>query len=588
MKVISLVVAVSLAFAFAACGAKSDLEGSRPIFDGTSDPVVEEAVNLPPEAQCPEDLYASPGKPRMLEGRGTDDGWIAGYLWEVESAPSGAAAAPSPAASPTTSFEPDLAGTGDAPLLYTLRLTVTDNLGLTGSCTCTVMSVEGPPIALCPEDQSIVSGETAVLEGDAYDDGYIVGYLWEIVDAPAEHGSHLEDAAKATSLFVSGIEDSGGFTLRLTVTDDEGLQDDCEVHVSVGGVPEAICPGDLEVPTRTTVTLEGAAEDDGTITAWSWACIENDTDTAPTLGTPAAQTTTFWALRVGHYTMQLSVTDDAGLSDTCTFVVTTTETPPTAICPADIETRPLTEVELVGAAEDDGEILRYDWLLVDKPVGSSAASPSPAMGRISHFTPDVAGEYTIRLTVTDDMGHQTSCEFKVIAQSGEGLRVEIYWNPPENAADTSDVDLHLLHPSAPAWEYESLDCYYANCDSRFYVLEWDAPGTDDNPRLDLDDVDGYGPENINIAIPVAQTYRVGIHYYDNDFWGDSQVYVKIYCGTITVDPVYEAGPRTLRAYGPREPMNDFWKVADVTWNGYSCSITPIDVVVTHEQALTER
>jgi hypothetical protein len=316
MRTTLSMVLAGLAILAAACGAKNDLEGRASIFDGGGDAgPAEEPVNLPPEAICPEAIYASPGKAGVLEGGGTDDGWISAYLWEVESAPAGSTAAPSPADSPTTAFEPDQAGTGDDPLLYTLRLTVTDNEGLTGSCTCTVMSVEGPPVALCPEDQSIVSGETAILEGDAYDDGFIRGFRWEIVDGPAGYQAHLEDENRATARFVSGSDDSGSFTVRLTVTDNEGLEDSCETHVSVGGVPTAICPEDMEVPTRTEVTLQGNAEDDGVIAAWLWECVENDTDTAPVLGSPSSQNTTFRARRVGHYTMQLTVTDDTGLSD---------------------------------------------------------------------------------------------------------------------------------------------------------------------------------------------------------------------------------------------------------------------------------
>ncbi len=581
-------------------GARTDVYDRGGIFDGGTDAAVEERENMPPEALCPEETYASPTKPAVLAGSGTDDKWIAGYLWEIESAPDESNASPFPEDSATTSLRPDKAGTGDAPAMYTLRLTVTDNEGLTDSCTTLVKAVEGPPVAICPEDESVVAGGEVVLEGDAFDDGYLVSYLWEIVSGPEDYESYLVDFNDKTATFVSSENDSGIFTVRLTVTDDEGLQDACEVQVSVGGVPTAICPEDMVIPTRTDQLLEGNAEDDGTIVGWLWECITHDTDTNPTIVSPEAQNTNFWALRVGHYNMQLTVTDDFGLTDSCTFMITTTETGPTAICPETVETTPLTVVRFTGGGEVDGEIVEYYWGLVSVPIGSMAEPPSPSNAQTATFMPDVAGEYTIRLTVTDDNRNAAFCEFKVIASSGEGLRIEIYWNPPRNPSDPSDVDVHLLHPDADRWFHESLDCYYANCDSRFHVLDWDEPGTDDNPRLDLDEVDGYGPENINIFAPVTgQAYRVGLHFYDAEDlinWRTAHAYVKVYCGEISTEPVYEVGPRALNADEDgfcTDSMyfwecNDFWRVADITWGGFSCSIDPIDDIILAREAESHR
>jgi len=356
-----------------------------------------------------------------------------------------------------------------------------------------------------------------------------------------------------------------------------------------GGVPTAVCPDDMTVPTRTEVTLHGDAVDDGTIVSWAWEVVSHDTDTPPTLGSPGSQDTTFWALRVGRYEMQLTVVDDTGLTGSCTFTVTTTPTGPTAICPPTIETTPLTEVELVGDGEDDGSIVGWLWELASSPTGSSAAGPAPAMEKISYFTPDVAGEYHVQLTVTDDDGLTGSCDCLIRAIPSEGLRIEIYWNPT-SSTDNSDVDLHLLHPASPTWFHDSGDCFYGNCNaSSGMILEWDVPAyTPDNPRLDIDDVTGYGPENINIDIPVAgHTYTVGVHYYSDHGFGPSQVYLKIFCGTISMYPVYEVGP--TRLLGSSSPMeNDFWKVAEVAWDGFGCSVSPIDSIVLAREASASR
>lgn len=566
--------------ALAACGSRTDIGGKKWV--GLGDADTDGDVNEGPEAICPEEAWASPGKPAVLYGDGEDDRLVQSWLWETVDGPAGWTSTPSPSEAPITSFDPDREGD------YTLALTVGDEGGLTDTCEVVVHSVVGPPIAFCPEDMVVEVERPVDLHGDGYDDNWIETFRWEIVYTPTGSTAELSYADQPDARFTPDV--TGTYLVRLTVVDNEGLEGSCEFEVRAGGVPTAVCPEDQEVPTRTTVTLHGDAVDDGSIVAWSWAVLEHDTDTDPVLGTPGEQDTTFWALRVGTYRMQLSVVDDDGLSGSCEFTVVTTPTGPTAICPPEIETTPLTEIELVGDGEDDGVITGYSWEVVSRPSGSSTPPPAPPDEPVATFMPDVAGEFVIRLTVTDDDGQRGSCEFSVLATPSEGLRVEVYWNPPESSDDPTDVDLHLLHPTSPAWFDERGDCYYGNCNAdAAFILDWDVtPYPGDNPRLDIDDVDGYGPENINIDEPVVgHVYTVGVHYFADDGYGPSRVYVKIYCGTISIDPVYEVGPMTLHIGGMWED-NDFWKVAEVSWDGYHCEVRPIDVVVRADQAMSSR
>ncbi len=563
-----------------ACGSRTDIGDKKgwrlPDSDTDGD------ANGPPEAICPEEAWASPGKPAVLYGDGEDDVGIATWSWSALDGPLGWLAQPHPSQSRVTSFDPDLVGD------YTLELVVGDAEGLVDSCEVAVHSVVGPPVAFCPDDMTVEVDRPADLHGDGYDDNWIEGFRWEILSAPPGSVAELEFADLPDARITPDV--TGTYRIRLTVVDNEGLEGSCEFDLAAGGVPTALCPDDMEVPTRTTVSLHGDALDDGTIVSWSWLVLEHDTDTDPVLGSPGHQDTTFWALRVGTYRMQLAVVDDDGLSGSCEFTIVTTPTGPSAICPPDIDTTPLTEVELVGDGEDDGRIVGWRWSVVSRPTGSSAPGPAPDTAQVSYFMPDVAGEYRIRLTVTDDDGLTGSCEFSVNAIPSEGLRVELYWNPPESPSDPTDVDLHLLHPTSPVWFDDAGDCYYANCNaSASMILEWDVPAFwPDNPRLDIDDVEGYGPENINIDNPVTgSTYTVGVHYFSDDGWGPSQVYVKIYCGTVSLDPVFEIGPVRLTA-GVDYEGNDFWKVADVTWDGYDCEVRPIDVIVSANDAMAHR
>jgi hypothetical protein len=245
--------------------------------------------------------------------------------------------------------------------------------------------------------------------------------------------------------------------------------------------------------------------------------------------------------------------------------------PPTVTCPPPAVTRPLVPVTLTGSASDpDGAIASWSWTLVSAPPGASGIFSAPTAPS-TQFTPNLVGVYTIRLVVRDDSGLTAECTTTVTAR-GDGIRVELTWN-----TDRSDVDLHLLRRAGgTGWFNIPNDCYYANPRP-----SWDAPGTADDPRLDIDDTNGYGPENINLDAPViGATYRVGVHYYNA--WGapPTTATIRIYCGDISVTPV-ATYMRTLSNGSSGPDANDFWRVADVRWDGEDrCTVTTIDTLTT--------
>ena len=171
---------------------------------------------------------------------------------------------------------------------------------------------------------------------------------------------------------------------------------------------------------------------------------------------------------------------------------------------------------------DGGSIVDYEWTLVSSPPGATTAMPGGSANRRG-FSPDVAGEYIGELVVFDSDGLASDpCYATLTATAGDGLWVEMFW---ENSGD--DMDLHLLQPGGSLADYYS-DCYYANCTSG---LEWGSSGTADNPVLDLDDIPGTGPENINIDSPARGIYSVYVHDYPGSVYnGTNYVTVNVYWG----------------------------------------------------------
>jgi hypothetical protein len=130
-----------------------------------------------------------------------------------------------------------------------------------------------------------------------------------------------------------------------------------------------------------------------------------------------------------------------------------------------------------------------------------------------------------------------------------GLHIEVEWS-----TDACDVDSHLLNPGGTFFDCNN-DCHFGNMSP-----EWGQQGTIDDPFLDVDDVDGYGPENINLSEPALGLYTFMVHYYNdsyNDSFGtDTDVTVRLYTyGQL----VQTWGPQNL------DHTNITWDVFTIDW-----------------------
>jgi uncharacterized protein YfaP (DUF2135 family) len=117
------------------------------------------------------------------------------------------------------------------------------------------------------------------------------------------------------------------------------------------------------------------------------------------------------------------------------------------------------------------------------------------------------------------------------------LYTALQWN-----TDGTDVDLHLVGPNG-------VDCYFRNKSP-----SWGGV-------LDIDDVNGFGPEHITIPVlKQTGTYTLYAHYYDPKGKGSSHVWVQVK----TPAGRKSFGPHILTAKG------DTWQICNISFG----SLTP--------------
>jgi MYXO-CTERM domain-containing protein len=251
------------------------------------------ASNQPPVASAGGPYSAAVGAPVTLDGSASrdPDGSIASYAWTFGNGTGGSGATPS--ATYAT------AGT------FTVTLTVTDNGGATNqaSTTVTVTPNTQPPVANAGGPYAGTANVAISFNGAASrdPDGSVVSYLWNFGDGATASG--------VTSMHAYAA--AGSYTVRLTVTDNDGLTDSASTTAQVsdgtGLQPPVASPaGPYHGVIASPVAFDGSAssDPDGTIVSYDWTFGDG--------GTASGAKPTHSYSAVGTYTVTLTVTDDTG------------------------------------------------------------------------------------------------------------------------------------------------------------------------------------------------------------------------------------------------------------------------------------
>lgn len=222
--------------------------------------------------------------------------------------------------------------------------------------------------------------------GSTDTDGSIVSYAWDFGDGSTGSG----DAPSHT------YQNTGTYTVSLTVTDDAGDSDTATTSATIGAgnqPPTADANGPYSGTTGSAVDFDGSgsSDADGSIVSYVWDFGDGSTGSGVTTShTYNAQ---------GTYNVNLTVTDNDGAVDSASTSVTVdpANRAPTADAggPYSATAGENIVFDGTGSSDPDGTIDSYAWDFGDGSTGSGA-TPSHAYA--------ASGSFNVSLTVTDDGG----------------------------------------------------------------------------------------------------------------------------------------------------------------------------------------
>jgi PKD repeat protein len=254
-------------------------------------------------------------------------------------------------------------------------VTVTDVIGNTATCNATVtVSDNLAPNAICQNIsvQLDAAGNASIVAAD--------------VNNGSTDNCAIDNMSVSPNTFTCA--EIGPNTVTLTVTDVNGLVSTCNATVTVQ---------DLLGPTATCQNITVALDINGMATIVAAQIDNGSTDNCSGSLTYSITPNSFDCTLSSPAQVELTVTDVAGNSSTCTATVTLIEnTPPTAICQdITIQLDANGTVSIVGADVDGGSSDNCG-------VATLAVNPST-------FDCSNIGDNTVTLTVSDANGNSSTC-----------------------------------------------------------------------------------------------------------------------------------------------------------------------------------
>jgi len=325
------------------------------------------------------------------------------FTWTLLNKPTGSTASLSSTTSAKPTFNADIAG------IYVFGLVVNDgkvdSAAVTVSVTASAANVA--PVANAGTNQNVVLG-AVTLDGSTSSDanGDSLTYKWTLLSKPTSSTASLANATTAKPAFIADV--AGNYVASLIVND--GKLDSSISSITVTAAAANVAPvanaGSIQSVVLGSVTLDGSASTDanGDTLTYKWALLAKPIGSSATLSSTTSAKPTFTADLTGVYVASLVVNDGKVDSAVVTATVNAAQANVAPVANAgpfqNVVAGQLVNLDGTASSDANLDLLTYKWILISKPVGSSAGLSLSTSSRPT-FTADLVGTYVFSLQVND-------------------------------------------------------------------------------------------------------------------------------------------------------------------------------------------
>ena len=344
------------------------------------------------------------------------------FAWSLKSEPVGSTTALSSAKNPVVDLTADVIGE------YDILVTATDSSGDKASAEYIFIANPGPSAVVIAGIASAgglsgtlhaATGYLVMLNGasSVAQPGDSVSYIWNLVSKPGGSAASLANLTGPNTNFIPDVV--GQYIVTLDFEDTtEGLASTYTMTIDVSQGPVAIIsasgspiaiatvPAFVSDPgTKVTLMGDGSYELDGDPLTYAWSITARPAGSAASITNPTSVDASITPDLNGTYGIKLVVTD----TTTGAAAVSTATIQVGAYLPVAVIAQPQASVLLGGTVTDTAASsydpqalpLTFDWEIDAAPAGSTATiNGSNTTANVS-FTPDMAGTYTLTVTVNN-------------------------------------------------------------------------------------------------------------------------------------------------------------------------------------------